>query len=859
MSLLGKQTNVTPHDYFFLLANVSTLTADGIRAKTISTGTLTAGTANIQTVNTDFISTNYLLAQSISSQNTETNYAEISTIFCLNGLISSFKTNNVILDGNTLDTGGAGFGAVLLLNGLPIATGTSSLSSIQDWSFFPSLSTLQMGTYDIKDAGNITCQNIFNALNVQTDTLSALTSFTSPAGTVTNLRATNFSTVNSVNSNVVGRNISSISLQSQVGIFGGVSSLGVSTGSINGQPFISGSNWWSYPAGGTVSMNGNTLNGGSNFAITTSNLTITASNSFSNLCDDFTVIADEGANVGSVANVNLTAQNGTYGAVNITANGGFNNGINGVVNVTANGAQLSGVGQGGSVNITANTPLGFSNLTSKISLSASGINSYAGAIPPIASLAGYNYIYGTGGVNITAGIPSIFPNVPFTTFLYGTAGVTVGASLYAPSIYPYWDGTATPPDLEIAGRYIIPNLAQVYVTLSNVKYLDMDFFALIRQVKGINFCNGYSNNYISNADSIQGSNSISGYATISGTTVGGTTGNFVTLNGTNITGSNSIVSPSITASNLLSTTNLRVSSINGFNMDQLVNSGAVATNRFSTLFTSTFAFSTATSVGSNTLFNYPIVLDYDTAGNTTTAGVAIAVQGHNFSAGAVVNRIEMGARADGRNYITSVWPGQNLEDLYIDATDVTFNDGTISTIINSDPYSMKASNPIQVQNRAVLSGSNLNVSTINISTVNNYPYPWTSTLGGVVSTFTVDGTTATTPQLLGQIYFPNAGDFFLSQKVAFTKVTGGAAQDCHGILLLDSGALPTFPGGAFGMGGLPYINENGASTFTTVVTNIQVAAPGNKQIFYFDSTGNNYIASLITDLPVLHFNPGPPV
>lgn len=843
MSVLGNQTNISQRDYFFLLANVSSLTADGIRAKSVSTGTLTAGIANIQTVNTDFISTNYLLAQSISSQNTETNYAEISTIFCLNGLISSFKTNNIVLDGNTLDTGGGGFGAVLLLNGLPIATGTSSLSSIQDWSFFPALSTLQMGTYDIKDAGNITCQNIFNALNVQTDTLSALTSATAPSGTITNLRTTNLSSVNSVSSNYSGSNISTILLQAQRGAFGGVSSLGISTGVINGQPYTAGSNWSQYPASSAVNMNGFDLTGGSQAAFTiaaTSNLTETAGVSYCN-------IVDRGADITGAALMSLNAKNGLQGSIAITADPGFNNGVFGRVDITANGGSLAGVGSGGLINLTANTPLGFSNLTSAVKINAAGINSYAGAVPPIGSLAGYNFIYGTAGVNITSGIPSIFPNIPLTTYLYGTAGIVLNSDVYTSDIYPYWDGvSASNGDLSIQGRLI--NLTnQVYVNLSNVKYLDMDFFALIRQVKGINFCNTYSNNYMSNADTIQGSNSISGYATISGTTLSGTTGNFTTLNGTNIT-----------ATNTLSTTSLNISSINGYNMGQIVNSG-VPTNRFSTLFTSSFAFSTATSVGSNTNFNFPIVLDYDTAGNTTTAGVAIAIQGHNFGAGAVVNRIEMGARADGRNYITSVWPGQNLEDLYIDATDTTFNDGSISTIINSDPYSIKTSNPIQVQSQAVLSGSNLNVSTINISTVNNYPYPWTSTLGGVVSTFLVDGTTATTPQLIGQIYFPNSGDFFLSQKVAFTKVSGGSAQDCHGILLLDSGGLPTFPGGAFGMAALPYINENGASSFTTIVSNIQVAAPGFKQISYYDSTGNNYTASLITDLPVLHFNPGPPV
>lgn len=706
--VLPNQTNITPTDAFFLRANVSTLVVGNIQANNISTTTFSAGTGNISTLNAEYISTSYLQTDSISSQYTETNFAEISTILCLNGLISSFRTNNVILDGNTLDTGGGGFGAVLLLNGLPIATGTSSLSSIQDWSFFPCLSTLQMGSNDIKDAGNITCQNIYNALNIQTDTLTSLTSMTSPSGVITNLRTTNLSTVNSVNSNVVANNLSSVVFRSQTGVFsGGLSSLSISTGTINGFIPISGSNWSQYPATSAVNMNQFSLNGGSNFAINTSNLTVTASNQYSNACRDFSVVADEGINIASVAEINLTAQNGTYGSVAITANGGFNNGINGVVNITANGAQLLGVGQGGTINLTANTPTGFSNLTSKISINASGVNSYAGVIPPIASLAGYNFIYGTGGVNICAGLPSVFPNFPGTTFVYGTLGVEIPSDIYCLDIQPYWDGvSASNGDVSIHGRTV--NLTnQCYVTLSNVKSLDMDFFALIRNVKGITFCNSYASNYMSNATNIQGTGSISGYNSISGTTLSGTTGNFTTvnssnLNTSNIVASNTVTAPSITASNILSTTALNISSINGFNMTQIVNGGS-GTNRFSTLFTSTLQFSTMTSVGSNTAFNFPIVLDYDQAGNTTTAGVAIAVQGHNFGTGAVVNRIEIGARASGENYIMSVWPGNNLEDLYIDATQVTIRDSDgFSTIINENPYGVTTNGIIQAPNMSTI-------------------------------------------------------------------------------------------------------------------------------------------------------------
>lgn len=116
----------------------------------------------------------------------------------------------------------------------------------------------------------------------------------------------------------------------------------------------------------------------------------------------------------------------------------------------------------------------------------------------------------------------------------------------------------------------------------------------------------------------------------------------------------------------------------------------VRTESLSTLnlSTSAFTFSTATSVGSNTSYNYPLFIEYDHANNISTAGVAIAVQGHNLATGLVRNQVEFGARATGENYIMASWPGQNLEDLYIDSTEVIFRDGTFSTIVNLDPYGL---------------------------------------------------------------------------------------------------------------------------------------------------------------------------
>jgi hypothetical protein len=133
-------------------------------------------------------------------------------------------------------------------------------------------------------------------------------------------------------------------------------------------------------------------------------------------------------------------------------------------------------------------------------------------------------------------------------------------------------------------------------------------------------------------------------------------------------------------------------------------------NQFSTLFVSSLNFSTAVSVGSNANFNFPLTIDYDQAGSTA-AGVAIAVQGHSFGTGSVINRIEMGARGTGENYIMSVWPGHNLEELFIDATDVTIRDGVFSTIINLDPWGLQTTGGIK--------GPFVSTLALNVSSINN--------------------------------------------------------------------------------------------------------------------------------------------
>jgi hypothetical protein len=588
---------INQENSFFLLANASTINAGNINANQVSTGSLIVDDVDIN--GAIFVSSIYatglLQANELSSTTLYTDIGVVSTLF----------TQHIILDQATLDVVG---GNVLLLNGSPIAT-LGNLSSIADWSIYPAISTVNMGGQNLINGGNITCQNINNALNVQTDTLTVGTSLTAPTAVITNLRTTNLSTLGTATINNL-----------------------VAT-TINGGTFAPASNWSQFPATTAVQMAGNNLNGGSNFSVVGSNITFGASNSLSNTCRDFTVVADEGVNLASVANINLTAQNGTYGAVNITANGGFNNAVNGVVNITANGSQVGGVGQGGSINLTANTPLGFSNLTSKISLNASGINSYAGSIPALASAYGYNFIYGQNGVYIASGLPPGLPNVPGTTYIYGTLGIEMPSDAYMKNIYPYWDGLTTPPDLNIEGRYIIPNLAQVCVNLSNVKNLDFQSNVATR---------------ITNIDSIQMSNgAITGLNTINGSAYPPPTSGVSVANLTSTVGG-------LGSIGYISTSQL-VSTVAGLGTATIPPDITVSSVRGNNIVISSFS----TIYGYTTAVNPGRVIEFDWNPSTGVgAGRAeFSISGKAQNAGAVITN-SMGVDLQGGfGYIGTVWDG----------------------------------------------------------------------------------------------------------------------------------------------------------------------------------------------------------
>jgi len=443
-----------------------------------------------------------------------------STIYCQELVGQLISLDNAFLTANNTE---------LLLNGVPIAT-TSMLSNVEDWALYPAISNIDMSNYDIINIKTANSIN-FNSSNLAVNQANISSAYISD---LTVYQQTTINFASTIDVFIRDLTASTINLQNDLigntanAVFSNVSSLSMQTGNltattINGTPFTPGSNWSQYAATSAVNMSGYALSNTSNIV---ANNNININTRYGGLVNDTVSVnsgsinlnADGGLNVSAVPDLNITSQNGLGGKVNILADTGNGGTSFGTIAMTANGGTTGGVGTGGLITLTANTPLGtLSNATSAIKLSAAGINSYAGAVPSIGSLAGYNFIYGTGGVNICAGIPSILPNFPGTTFIYGTSGVEIPSNIYALDIQPYWDGVSSSNgDVNIHGRTV--NLTnKCYVSLSNVKHIYMDFFADIQNAKLINMSNTGSN-AISNLNNLNftGTGAITGVNTING-------------------------------------------------------------------------------------------------------------------------------------------------------------------------------------------------------------------------------------------------------------------------------------------------------------------------------------------------------
>lgn len=287
---------------------------------------------------------------------------------------------------------------------------------------------------------------------------------------------------------------------------------------------LNSSQWSVYPALQNVGMGNFSLSnlaGWSSSSNCTANVTSnyvlnarTISNSsqfgISNTCTNFSVVTDTINPLGG-SKIVLDAKNGSGGEIDIHAESSITGSIGGKVTITADGGNTGGFVYGGLVEITANSggilPTGF---TSAIKMSGASILSYAGAVSPFASLAGFNFVYGTGGVNICAGTPPILPNVPGSVYLTGDIGVlgSSGGVRIKQGLSVDW---ITP--LPLNGDLVISgNPAGDKVQLSNVRSVAMqgDITGLGNLTMTGNI-GGVSTISMSNTGAITGVNTINGF------------------------------------------------------------------------------------------------------------------------------------------------------------------------------------------------------------------------------------------------------------------------------------------------------------------------------------------------------------
>lgn len=331
-------------------------------------------------------------------------------------------------------------GTTLFFNGDPIAT-TSNISNVADWSLYVALQNVNFCNFAISNISQVSAVGNFNVatgvgcnLTVNGSPLSFPPSnwYNYPALSNVDFSNHSISNINGVAS---------------------TTNFNVATGAgcnltVNGSPLsFPPSNWANYPAVTDVNMSNHSINYISNIYTDRTNSSWIATappGALNNV--NISLVTDGTTNVGSAApnRINLTAQNGYYGQINLTANSGLSNvsPLGGIVNIVANGGFANpgtSASYGGTINITANSgPLAEIYLTSKVVTTAASVLSYAGVITPPLSTDGYNFIYGTGGVNICAGAPAVIPNVIGTTYIYGTTGIELGSSVYIYNgIYPY--------------------------------------------------------------------------------------------------------------------------------------------------------------------------------------------------------------------------------------------------------------------------------------------------------------------------------------------------------------------------------------------------------------------------------------
>jgi len=423
----------------------------------------------------------------------------------------------------------------LLLNGVPLAT-TSNISSIADWSLYPMISSLRADNQDISGVNIISGYGSAFYDGLFSNQLQVYSNVLTPQIGVNQVNAQNI-----VSHSISTFYLSTATLATSSLTTNNLTANNITTNTINGTSNFDASQWAHFSASEDVK-----LYGGKNI-VSDRDINInapigtllTSGYGIGQTAGQIDIVADRGAAVGLNTNLNITSRNGYRGIVNLRAEPGYQ-GLNGTVNIEATGGTIGGIGQGGRINITAYTPFGLSNLTSAVSISGGGLNLYAGTVTPIASVFGYNFLFGSAGITLCATLPPSIPNVPGTIYHYAPAGVTFGSDVYLTNVYPYWNGVGSVSDLQISGRTV--GMSHAYTVLSNCRDIYFENNATLHNPINI---------YGAGSGVLNGFNSITG-----------SSGYFSNLNVSTINGSpplNQYISSFGTAS----ISSLTVSTING--------------------------------------------------------------------------------------------------------------------------------------------------------------------------------------------------------------------------------------------------------------------------------------------------------
>lgn len=163
---------------------------------------------------------------------------------------------------------------------------------------------------------------------------------------------------------------------------------------------------------------------------------------------------------------------------------------------------------------------------------------------------------------------------------------------------------------------------------------------------------------------------------------------------------------------------------------------------------------------------------------------------------------------------------------------------TFTQVINPSGEAGRFSNAVYIN-------TNLSTQNVMVSSINNKLYPYTSTLNIPFSSFSITGNQAGTPILLySNVDFRTQGFHRISQKAILSKNSGGTSADIHANIFYSIGSFPSTPSITDGYSALPSVNQDNASTFTTLMTEFYVSTPTTRSIFYYDSTANNYTSRL---------------